>query len=224
MSTTFDGVNRHIIIDAGATSISVKKDIYSAWKDWVLLADNAKYPAAMRTSGGDPIGGGLYTGDIYFLINSWQILIDHSCSIDGVIYSDDFPSPFIQIPDTFIVTNKVSSLVTTVATSGATGTIPTAIEIRQEIDANSTKLQQIQTAVQAIPDNVRVELTPELTKIMAMESNGLTSNQATMLLEMYELLGLDPTKPLIVTQSSRSAGSIQQNILTNSTQTIVNRV
>ncbi len=80
------------------------------------------------------------------------------------------------------------------------------------------------TAVQ-IAEEVRTELTPELTHILTLENNpGLTNTQATMLLEMYQLLGLDPTKPLIVTQTSRVAGTIAQSIETDSNQTKVTRV
>ncbi len=77
---------------------------------------------------------------------------------------------------------------------------------------------------QALAEAVRTELTPELTKIMLLE-NGLTPTQATVLQEIYALYGLDFTKPLIVTQNSRQAGlDIVQNIVTNSTQTIITRV
>jgi hypothetical protein len=72
--------------------------------------------------------------------------------------------------------------------------------------------------------SIRSELTPELTKIMLLE-NGLTSTQATVLQEIYSLYGLDFTKPLIVTNTSRTAGlGIQQNIDTNSTRTIITRM
>lgn len=40
----------------------------------------------------------------------------------------------------------------------------------------------------------------------------LTPTQSTMLLEMYRLLGLDPTIPLVVTATARSAGAIAQTI------------
>ncbi len=72
---------------------------------------------------------------------------------------------------------------------------------------------------------VRTELTPELAHIMTLSSNpGLTGTQATMLLEMYELLGLDPLKPLVVTKTGRFAGTISQSISTNTEQTTVQRV
>ena len=77
-----------------------------------------------------------------------------------------------------------------------------------------------------IPQAVRTELTPELTRVMQIPTTGssLTPKQETMLLEMYELLGLDPTKPLMVTTTSRSAGSINQSIVADPTYTIVTRV
>lgn len=76
-----------------------------------------------------------------------------------------------------------------------------------------------------IASAVRTELAPELAHILVLQNNpGLTNTQATMLLEMYELLGLDVSKPLIVTQNTRSAGTISQNIISDSTSTIVTRV
>ena len=73
---------------------------------------------------------------------------------------------------------------------------------------------------------VRAELAPELTHILTLENNpGLTSTQATMLLEIYNLYGLDPTKPLVVTNTTRSSGdSITQTIQSNDSQTIITRV
>ncbi|MGZ8924262.1 MAG: hypothetical protein ACXW2E_00130 [Nitrososphaeraceae archaeon] len=128
---TFDGEQRLIVINSPYTNINIKQDIYSSWKRWITHQTNAKWPAAIRTTGGDPIGGGVYTGDVYFLINNWQIYVDRTCTIEGVLYSDNYPSPFVQVNGTHIVTNKVSSLVTTVAPTIDNGgiTIPTASDI-----------------------------------------------------------------------------------------------
>jgi hypothetical protein len=231
----FDGENKLIYVNPNISSISVKEDVYSNWKEWVQVRDNSKFPPAIRVTGGDPIGGGAFTGDVYFLINGWRLYIDHSLNIDGVIYSDNYPSPFVQQENTQIVTNKVSSLVSIVATETIGGiSIPTVQQIRQEIDTNSSKLTSIKAKTDTITvaptaaeiaDQVRVELTPELAKIMTLSNNpGLTNSQATMLLEMYELLGLDPEKPLIVTKTARVAGDIAQSILTSANETIVTRV
>lgn len=132
---TFDGDAKLIIVNADVDALSVRRDIYSSWKEWVLLGDHSKYDSAIRVTGGDPIGGGQFTGDVYFLINNWRIIVDHSCAIDGVIYSDDYPSPFVQVVGTQIVTNKVSSLVSVVAPTVIVdgGTIPSAATIAEAV-------------------------------------------------------------------------------------------
>lgn len=230
----FDGENKLIFVNPNMASISVKEDIYSDWKEWTQVRDHAKFLPAIRTTGGDPVGGGEFTGDVYFLINGWRLIIDHSLNIDGVIYSDDYPSPFVQVEGTQIVTNKVSSLVSVIAPQISGITVPTAVEIRQEMDSSSTKLLAIKAKTDLIQqytiptaadiaDAVRTELNPELTHLMTLQ-NGLTSAQATMLLEIYKLYGLDPLSPLVVTDTSRNAGTVHQNITSSTNQTTVTRV
>lgn len=156
-SCIFDGENKLIYVNPVITAVNVKEDVYSDWKEWALVRDNAKFLPAIRTTGGDPVGGGEFTGDVYFLINGWRIIIDHSLNIDGVIYSDDFPSPFVQVEGTQIVTNKVSSLVTVVAPQISGITVPTAVEIRQEMDVNSTKLISIKDKVDTLNNGPTVQ-------------------------------------------------------------------
>ena len=114
---TFNGATKLIIVNVGETSISIKTDVYSDWKEWVL-AGNFGFSQALRTIGGDPIGVGQYAGDSYFLMNGWQIYVDHPVEFDGVIYHDDNISPFV-IAATGSVRSTVSSLVQTVATGGS---------------------------------------------------------------------------------------------------------
>lgn len=52
----------------------------------------------------------------------------------------------------------------------------------------------------------------------------LTAEQETMLMEIYALLGLDPTRPLVNTKTSRQAGAIVQHVNSTSTQTTVTRI
>ena len=126
---TFDGINKLIIINPDEPVVSVKNDIYSAWKEWARIRDHAKFLPAMRSTGGDPIGGASFTGDTYFLINNWRVYIEDACEIDGVIYSDDYPSPFITASNANIVRSTVSNLVQNL---GFTGTI----------DADNTQIAQ----------------------------------------------------------------------------------
>jgi len=53
MKITFDGGNKLIIVNNGETSLDVGLDLYSAWKEWMLLSDNSKYPIAFSAIGGD---------------------------------------------------------------------------------------------------------------------------------------------------------------------------
>ena len=147
---------------------------------------------------------------------------------------------------------------------------PTAVEIREEMDSNSTRLVSISTDTVSINNNVTLlsdDVSTVNTNIISVDDKldnvvitlgnvdsnvttlgvqvanaqvditqikndvanlsftggGLTVTQATMLLEMYELLGLDPTKPLVVTETARTAGNIDQTIATTSTSTTVSR-
>lgn len=142
---TFDGDNKLIYINPGETEVYVKEDIYSGWKEWIQVRDNSKYIDAFRTTGGDPVGGGLYAGDIYFTVNGWKIVIQEQVNVTGIIY-DDTPgqSPFIVAPGGG-VRNIVSNLAYAYSTTGASA--PTVQQIRQEMDSNSTKLADIKSTV-----------------------------------------------------------------------------
>lgn len=162
-TVTFDGVNKLIIIGENTSELSIKR-CYSMWKEWSRLRDNTKYLPAFRATGGDPVSDIQFSGDIYFLINGWRILISHSCVIDGVIYSDDFPSPFLQVEGTQIVTNKVSSLVTTIAPKVTIDgiSVPSAEQTAQAVweysnrtvpqnNTIETKIDQVRSAVDSKP-------------------------------------------------------------------------
>jgi len=74
-----------------------------------------------------------------------------------------------------------------------------------------------------MPAAIRAELAPELSK-MSSQINGLTPAQLTMLTELYNLMGLSMTEPLIVTETTRTAGTISQTISSNAGGTTVTRI
>lgn len=121
---TFDGKNRTITVNSAFDSITVTDDIYGAWKEWAKLRDNTKFPPALRVIGGDPVGGGLLAGDIYFLQNGWQVVIPHRVSVSGVLYNDDGVDPYVVLDGGGVI-STVSNLVQT-ATIG--GTVSTDID------------------------------------------------------------------------------------------------
>jgi hypothetical protein len=202
MSIIFDPTNKRIVLDKASVTAT---EIFSRWEDWAAMADNAKYGTVIRQVGGDDLGGGLSIPPYYFLQGEWRVRpmeADHDLTITGNLFVDGGGTPVVRTlgPYQVNVNYTVPVQAQGISTTGSTG--PTAVDIA--------------TAV-------RTELSPELGKINA-QVDGLTPNQLTMLIEMYELLGLDPSKPLTVTQTARSAGSISQIISSNDTQTVVSRV
>lgn len=252
---SFDGINKIIYVHPEVTAFDIRADLYSSWMSWIALYDHVKFLPAVRVTGFDPIGPGVYTGDTYFLINGWKLSINlQTTKVTGVLYSDDYDTAYYTDQLVAQYPATVSSLVTTVSTGGGSGgstaseiwsygsrslttafpTAPTVSQIRAEMDTNSTKLESIKTKVDTltngpdaatIADQVRTELSPELAHILTLQNNpGLTSPQATMLLELYQIFGLDPTKPLTVTDFVRSAGPINQTITTDTSHTVVQRI
>jgi hypothetical protein len=110
---SFNGVTQRITVNAGVTVLDIREDVYSAWIRWVEQDDNARYRLAMRVSGFDPIPGG-FTGATYFLTNGWKLEYDPNVvAIAGVLYSDNFATPFWSVTDQPLFPATVSSLVNT---------------------------------------------------------------------------------------------------------------
>lgn len=123
---TFDGPNKLIIINNGYDNIDAQVDIYSDWKEWVIQQDNSKYLPALRTVGGDPIGGGQSISGYYFLINGWRVRPyegNHFLTVLGNLYVDEGGAPFVPTLGTYqvVVSLQVSpqSLTNTVTTTAA---------------------------------------------------------------------------------------------------------
>jgi len=90
---TFDGANLHITLPS-IGSFDVQTEIYSAWKEWVVLSDNAKYPLAFDTTGGDTVGGGQTIAPYYFCRNDlgWRIKMpsqDGEIIVSGNLFARD---------------------------------------------------------------------------------------------------------------------------------------
>lgn len=201
---TFDGPNKLIYIVDEITEIDVKRDIYSAWKEWVLVDGhiNAKYLAALRGTGGDPLGGGTFLDGFFFLINGWKLVppkdnLPDDINITGNLF-DEAGGNIFQSPDPDI--RLIRSTVSSRATRTITETFVTA---SVTLDPGT-----VVTASLAPGTTVTASLDPN-----TVVTASLTTSQENMLLEVYRLLGLDPTRPLVVSPTSRTAGpEISQSI------------
>ena len=108
MAITFDGDTRRISLSIGTTSLSVH-DLYSRWKDWILLSDNSKYAPAFTVVGGDTIDAGAGTSvPLYaFLQNYWRIKpqeANHTLTVvDGILLVSGGGDPFVNTTGSYIV-------------------------------------------------------------------------------------------------------------------------
>ena len=75
MSVSFEGTTKRMVV-AGVSMVDVQRDLYSVWKHWLILSDNAKYEQAMRPVGGDSIGSGQQSPVYFFLMNDWKVAVD----------------------------------------------------------------------------------------------------------------------------------------------------
>lgn len=90
MAVTFDGTNLRIIL-AGIADLDVQNDLYEPWKEWMLLSENAKYPPAFDTIGGDAIGPTTEVAPYFFLRNDygWRVQAPEASgtiNIDGNLF------------------------------------------------------------------------------------------------------------------------------------------
>lgn len=141
---SFNGVQKTINVNSGVTELDIRAAVYSAWVRWIKR-ENWPVPA-MRYSGADVIPGG-ETGLTFFLINGWKMVIDFNhVQVTGVLYSDDFATPYWSVIGDPLYPAMVSSLVNSVVSiqNVVTGTVPT---------------------VQSIAEQVRIELALELARI-----------------------------------------------------------
>jgi hypothetical protein len=180
----------------------------------MLLSDNSKYLPAFSSAGGDALGGGLLIPAYYFLENGWRVRpieANQNLIITGNLFVKDGGIPVVSTLGTFqvVVNYTVPVQAQGISTSGSSG--PSALDmaaaVRLELQAELARLDA------------------PISSIQSGSGGSLTASQTTMLLEMYELLGLDPAKPLIVSSTSRTVigSNISQTITSDATQTIVTR-
>lgn len=125
----FDGTNRLIIANSGTVELDVKSDLYSEWKRFLTGSNNAKYKAAFRAFGNDPLGGSLFAGSFFFLQNqsgsNWRVRpqeANHELKIVGNLYAEDPTLPsFVSTTGSYTVSiNLEKSSLTQLVDSGKT--------------------------------------------------------------------------------------------------------
>lgn len=206
-----DGFRIYTTSNPGAyatVTSDIQKDLWSRWVDWILENDWSQI--AFSRSGGDLRGFDSLGNPVYQSVDfklrtdlGWRIVLanyPHENIMTGNLYATDTASLF----DTSRLT--------------AQGVVPRLSGSADLLVYQTTTGGSTYTPAQ-IATAVRQELDVEMTRI----NTHLTDAKFTMLMELYDLMGLDPTKPLVVTNTSRTAGAISQTIVTNTNQTTMTR-
>ncbi len=213
MKVTFNGIQKLIIIDTGVTEIDVKVDLYSDWKEWVILSDNTKYPIALSAIGGDPLPGGKFLGSTFFLENGWKIRPyegDHTLTLSGNLYSRDGSDVTVHTLGSYNVAINLSTsnLVDTISTSGSTITANEVAEavwdrmavsstdtgsfgefinmIKATVDLNFTKLVEANSKLDTATTLIQT--------LMKYESNRTKIDQTAKTLTVFDDDGITPLK------------------------------
>ena len=108
---SFNGATKQITVNSGVATLDIRTDVYSAWCRWMVREDNSRFFAAIRASGADPIPGG-ETGVTFFLVNGWKLVYDPNVTaVAGVLYSEDYGTPFWNAAGNPLYPATVSALV-----------------------------------------------------------------------------------------------------------------
>lgn len=92
----FDGPNKIIFVAEGVTTLNVKDDIYSAWKEWIRgnveQPNGASWKEAISAIGGEPLNDTLNVGSTFFLENGWRIqpvpsTVPYVLTVEGNIFT-----------------------------------------------------------------------------------------------------------------------------------------
>jgi hypothetical protein len=162
MAISFTGATKTITLDTASSFAG--QDIYDAAVDWAVIEGNMQYLLPMTGTGKAPFGGGSYSDIIFTLVNGWKLLTSGYSSTDIVRITGTFVSStgdsadMINSSSTGIIIFDRSSFgtITTVSTGSGLSSeehdklYAVPVDVRTEMDNNSTKLKQIKNGVNAL--------------------------------------------------------------------------
>lgn len=158
----FDGPNKLILINSGVVDINVQTDIYSDWKEWLRLRDNAKYLQALRAVGGDALGGGESLGGQFFLINGWRCRTwegDHVLDVNENLRVDENDPDISTKPNVFVPTLESHNIQINLAVSQITNVVTVEVSGSSSgsgggfEESDRTILTSIETIVLNLPNS-----------------------------------------------------------------------
>ena len=171
----FDGDLKLIYVLEGTTTLDIRADVWSAWVRWQERYQDEIYLLAMLRTGLEttPVGP---TGDSYFLINGWRLVVDFSqVRISGILFSQDYETAYftpITLQPQFAA--EVSTIVNTVE-------VPVAVEAVIGVDSaeliRDTILAAILESGETLADSLRIMRAESAGKV-AVVGNTVTFRDA----------------------------------------------
>ena len=163
---SFDGVNKHIIVQYGLGEDTVMLeiiDIYSAWKRWVQTGDNGKYLQAFYSIGGEPLGGVERLGQAFFILNGWTFAPEtviqlSSLTINGNLFPQPETNPTLMFNHLqagySLAYNLRTSTLPVLMVTGAGGGAPTVDEIATKLERTGGPIDLTLVNTNLIPATV----------------------------------------------------------------------
>jgi len=151
---TIDFANELIILDSGNYNV---QEVYSLWKDQILLTTNAQYDFAFTQVGGNPTGGANSIPFYTFLSNGWKIRPREANGItnvvNGILLTDNDSDPFVNTLGTFTVRINYQQPVQAIAVSTTGGGGATAAQVWDYSDRRLTA-DGVNDIVDAVSDDI----------------------------------------------------------------------
>lgn len=175
----FDGPNQLVIMRPGAVELD-SIDLYSRWKEWVVLSDNAKFSKAFEIVGGDPTSPTNRVPTFLFTVNGWKIRpqeADHTLTITGNLANEGgIGSPFVPTLGSFqVVLDKNTSTAPTVSVNTGSGVTPADITaIAAAVWTYTTRVLTSAGAGGATAQEVWEYATRELTSAVGVSTQNIS--------------------------------------------------
>ena len=205
---TFDGRNRLILVNDGITQLDWKEDVYSAWKEWMLLdtlKENAAFLPAMRAVGGDTINeaSGRFLGSTFFLQNGWRLRTwngDHRLTITGNVFTEEGDS--IDVPTTgdnnTVIELQVSNLIDLIEVSGSVEASTLAAAVRNEL---ALELGRVDTTISSRASQGSVD--NSFTTVIDLQ--GILSDKIDVVSTQVQEIDVDITEMLSILAELKKA-------------------
>lgn len=174
------------------------QELYSEAIDWWLTGDNSKYPFPFITSGGDPLGGGVFSGVYVFMRNDlgWRGVPPDVGDIQVIIEGNFYPYDqnqafFLPWPGVVTIIQSRVSQMTQAILTGSGVTSQDKLDIADTVWSHTTSVNLLDKTALALAILKNKTITNPTTGLMTVYSDDGTTPLLTA--QLYE--GITTSQP-----------------------------